>query len=141
MTDQTTLAALLRDIDVGIHTDDEIAARLIAAGVRVGDVHPGHCIVCDGHLDDPYHGPEPCLLCPHAFPHHEFKPVGDAGLDVERLAHAPGCPWDDSSHQPLCSCGLLRYRTTLAGEPKPVSKTIGGVAGTRPPPPPPPDKG
>lgn len=42
---------------------------------------PARCGTCDAPESDPYHGSEPCLLCPHASPHHPFtQPQPDAGL-------------------------------------------------------------
>jgi DNA (cytosine-5)-methyltransferase 1 len=47
-------------------------------GRRLLDMSAERCVVCDAPESDPYHGPEPCALCPHASSHHQFARAGCA---------------------------------------------------------------
>jgi hypothetical protein len=64
----------------------EIVPKL-AAALAAPRADTLRCGICDGREDDPYHGPEPCILCPHASSHHSFRaaPRADAGTLREAI--------------------------------------------------------
>jgi hypothetical protein len=87
----------------------EIVPKL-AAALAAPQADTLRCGICDGREDDPYHGPEPCILCPHASSHHSFRaaPQADAGtLREARITTVCDLIWDHGVYlkdsQPLAA--------------------------------------